>query len=70
MILFVGHFCGCAFNIMAYIEKTHCNIEYTWLSTINSEHTWFDDYISSFYWAVITMITVGYGNINFIEPNN
>lgn len=35
MILLVGHFTGCAFCLLAYIEKYELEIEYTWLERIN-----------------------------------
>lgn len=35
MILFVGHFTGCAFSLLAYLEKIEFNVDYTWLDRLH-----------------------------------
>ncbi|KRX05686.1 hypothetical protein PPERSA_09826 [Pseudocohnilembus persalinus] len=67
LILFVSHCSGCAFNLIAYVEQN--NGIQSWLQNYMNisdqgmdNNTWYQDYILSLYWAVITMVTVGFGN--------
>ncbi|KRX05691.1 Cyclic nucleotide-binding protein [Pseudocohnilembus persalinus] len=64
IVIFVSHFMGCIFVFFAYIEEDSYGIENTWLKqyqeTSRYQEKWYEDYVVSLYWAVITMITVGY----------
>jgi hypothetical protein len=60
LIVFVGHFCACAwYYLAATYEKGN-----SWLLVYDlTEADTSTKYIHSLYWSVITLLTVGYGDI-------
>ena len=62
MIVLLAHFCGCGFHYIGWVVPPHgAN---TWLMRINMNDASTEDrYVLSLYFSVITMITVGYGDI-------
>ena len=64
MVFFVAHFLGCSFYTLAkyYVEMDPETK--TWLSLVNyDELTTLDKYVNSLYFAIVSMSTIGYGDI-------
>ena len=62
-IIYVGHFFACFWVYIANIEESY-GIMNNWLRTFHLDTSeWTSKYISSLYFTVYTMVTVGYGDI-------
>ncbi|CAD8210453.1 unnamed protein product [Paramecium octaurelia] len=60
MVLYVGHLFACLWHGVAFYQKGY---RQTWIDVYVNEPDMFSVYNYAFYWAVQTMITVGYGDI-------
>ncbi|EGR30987.1 hypothetical protein IMG5_120030 [Ichthyophthirius multifiliis] len=61
-ILYMGHICGCFWNQIAMAERAAgYSDDQLWIQVFKPY--WLDRYIDSMYWSVVTMCTLGYGDI-------
>ncbi|KAL4485761.1 hypothetical protein ABPG72_012301 [Tetrahymena utriculariae] len=62
-ILLVSHYSASIFHYLAQVQHKN-GVEQTWLILQTSyDSPWLERYIISLYWSVITIITIGYGDI-------
>ena len=64
MILIIAHWMACAlFIVYSYAEESG---ETTWVEahgSIDSESSRIDMYLVAYYWAIMTLTTIGYGDV-------
>ncbi|EAR99727.2 cation channel family protein (macronuclear) [Tetrahymena thermophila SB210] len=61
-ILFIAHLVACIALLSVYLELQYSSSQKIWMiQYINDE--WYIRYFNSLYWSVVTMITLGYGDI-------
>lgn len=64
MILYSAHIFGTGLFIFENFEKKY-GVSETWVDNMHLTHShWFELYISAVYFIIITMITVGFGDIH------
>ena len=62
-VLCVAHIYACFWHYITYIKSEDHNIK-TWIDDKHIQNAdWIIKYIYSIYWALATMVTVGYGDI-------
>ncbi|EAR95256.3 cation channel family protein (macronuclear) [Tetrahymena thermophila SB210] len=67
VILFMAHIVACGAMFIQKIEISLGNNN-AWFASHLSE-SWLDKYINAFYWSIVTMVTLGYGDIVPITLN-
>ncbi|CAD8078092.1 unnamed protein product [Paramecium sonneborni] len=62
MILCIAHWIACIWNIVEFVDE---QVEQTWMIQYGiHDAPWEVKYITTFYFSITTMITVGYGDIS------
>lgn len=64
-IIAMAHFFGCFWNYLAHWEINTLKLTDTWLHALEIQNApWKIKYINSLYYSIVTMVTVGYGDIS------
>lgn len=70
-IMTIAHFFACFWIYLAFWEVNNLKFNNTWIQNFQLEDkTWEIKYINSLYYSIVTMVTVGYGDIspqNYVE---
>lgn len=68
--LFVAHLCACMFHYVSILDSS--DYKKTWVTLFEHSHednSLYSEYITSLYWSVTTMVTVGYGDVIPVTPH-
>ena len=68
--LYVAHLCACMFHYVSEVDRSQYHE--TWISNflvVSEDTSLYSEYITSLYWSVTTMVTVGYGDIIPVTPH-
>ncbi|EQC37514.1 hypothetical protein SDRG_05117, partial [Saprolegnia diclina VS20] len=70
-VLFISHWFACIFFWVSFQDSYYSDPPVnTWLKAKDLLHmTIWDQYIAALYWAIMTLATVGYGDVSGISPN-
>ena len=62
LIICIAHWCACGFHLVATFEESTYGT--SWIRVLHLENEeWSTRYVTSIYWALTTMTTIGYGDV-------
>ena len=68
-VLAIANLCGCGWNYIAEWEINKLGYSNTWMNYLKIQNEgWSTRYVSSLYFSIVTMVTVGYGDITPQNP--